>query len=139
MERLSNNKTMEEQPKRPRGRPRKYPKNWISTYKRDFEYMTDRGAQNKINYGHVLVKICDQCTIETQRYFLGGITGAEVHAGALPKSKPKRYVMAEIGRHPMDEIAEIAEAIANNRSLDTLTQQEIVDLLKDIRLGRNPP
>jgi len=47
--------------------------------------------------------------------------------------------MAEIGRHPQEEIVEIAEAIANNRTFDTWTQQEIVDLLKDIRLGRNPP
>lgn len=128
---------MEEQPKRPRGRPRKYPEEWISETKYNHELITSRGAQNSINYGTALVKICDHCTIETQRYFLGGITGAEIHAGALPKSKMKRYVMAEIGRHPQEEIVEIAEAIANNRAFDTWTQQEIVDLLKGIRLGRN--
>ena len=128
---------MEERPKRPRGRPRKYPKDIISTVKHDREFLTDRGAQNSLNYGHALVKICDHCTIETQLYFLGGITSAELHAGAPPKSKMKRYVMAEIGRYPREEIVEIAEEIANNRTFDTWTQQQIVDLLKDIRLGRS--
>jgi len=128
---------MEEQPKRSRGRPRKYPEKIISVVKRDNEYITDRGAQNGINYGHAMVKICDHCTIETQRYFLGGITGEEIHAGALPKTKVKRYVMAEMGRHHREEIVEMAEAMANNRTFDTWTQQEIVNFLRDIRLGRN--
>jgi hypothetical protein len=127
---------MEERPKRPRGRPRKYPKDIISDVKHGHEYLTDRGAQNSLNYGHALVEICDHCTLETQLYFLGGITRAELHAGARPKRKMKRYVMAEIGRHPQEEIVEIAEEIANNRTFDTWTQQQMVDLLKDIRLGR---
>ncbi len=77
-------------------------------------------------------------TVETQRYFLGGITGEEIHAGVLPKRKIKRYVMQELGRHPEEDIVEIAEAIAGNRKFDAWTQKEIVDLLKDIRIGRDP-
>jgi len=128
---------MEGQPTRRRGRPRKYQIKWIAETRLNHELITNRGAQNIINYGHALAKICDHCTIETQLYFLGGITGKELVAGSLPKHKMKRYVMAEIGRHPQDEIVEIAEAIANNRTFDTWTQQEIVDFLKDIRLGRD--
>lgn len=128
---------MEEQPKRSRGRPRKYPVEIITDVKRSNGFLTDHGAQNSLNYGHAMATIGDHCTIETQHYFLGGLTGKEVINGSLPKSKMKRYVMTEIGRHPQDEIVEIAEAIANNRTFDTWTQQEIVDLLKDIRLGRN--
>lgn len=128
---------MEECPKQPRGRPRKYPKDIISDVKHGHEYLTDRGAQNSLNYGHALVKICDHCTVETQRYFLGGITGEEIHAGVLPKCKMKRYVMQELGRHPEEDIVEIAEAIAGNRKFDAWTQKEIVDLLKDIRLERS--
>ena len=128
---------MVEPSKKPRGRPRKYSKNIISEVKHGHEFLTDRGAQNSINYGHAMVKICDHCTTETQLYFLGGITGTELHAGALPKRKVKRLVMAEMGRHPPEEIVEMAEAMANNRTFDTWTQQEIVDFLKDIRLGRS--
>ena len=128
---------MEEQPKRPRGRPRKYPEKWISETKYNHELITSRGAQNILNYGHAMVKICDHCTIETQRYFLGGNTGVELRNGERKKRKILKYVMTEIGRHPRDEIVGIAEAIANNRAFDTWTQQEIVDFLKDIRLGRD--
>ena len=129
---------MEGQPKRPRGRPRKYPQDLIFDIKRNSELLTDRGAQNNLNYSSALVEICDHCTVETQRYFLGGITGEEIHAGVLPKRKIKRYVMQELGRHPEEDIVEIAEAIAGNRKFDAWTQKEIVDLLKDIRIGRDP-
>jgi hypothetical protein len=128
---------MEGEPKRPRGRPRKYPQDLIFDVKRRSEILTDRGAQNSLNYSSALVEICDHCTVETQRYFLGGITGEEIHAGVLPKCKIKRYVMQELGRHPKEEIVEIAEAIAGNRKIDAWTQKEIVDLLKDIRIGRD--
>ncbi len=129
---------MEEQPKRPRGRPRKYSQDLIFDVKRNSELLTDRGAQNNLNYSRALVEICDHCTVETQRYFLGGITAEEIHAGVRPKCKMKRYVMQELGRHPEEDIVEIAEAIACNRKFDVWTQKEIVDLLKDIRLGRDP-
>ena len=129
---------MDEQPKRLRGRPRKYNRGLIFEVKKDGKIITDRGAQDKLNYSLALVKINNHCTVETQRYFLGGITGEERHAGALPKRKMKRFLMQELGRHPDDEIVEIAEAIAGNRSLDGWTQKEIVDLLKDIRIGRDP-
>ena len=128
---------MEGEPKRPRGRPRKYPQDLIFDVKRRSEILSDRGAQNSLNYSSALVEICDHCTVETQRYFLGGITGEEIHAGVLPKCKIKRYVMQELGRHPKEEIVEIAEAIAGNRKIDAWTQKEIVDLLKDIRIGRD--
>ena len=129
---------MEGEPKRPRGRPRNYPKDLIFDIKRNSGLLTDRGAQNSLNYSSALVEICDHCTVETQRYFLGGITGEEIHAGVLPKRKIKRYVMQELGRHPEEDIVEIAEAIAGNRKFDAWTQKEIVDLLKDIRIGRDP-
>ncbi len=128
---------MDKQPK-PRGRPRKYPQDLISEIKKSGSTITDRGAQNSLNYSLALVKICDHCTAETQRYFLGGITGEEIRAGVLPKCKIRRYLMQELGRHPEEEIVEIAEAIAGNRTFDSWTQKEIVDFLKDIRLGRNP-
>ena len=126
------------QPKRPRGRPRKYPQDLIFDIKRNSELLTDRGAQNNLNYSSALVKICDHCTARTQRYFLGGVTAEEMHAGVRPKCKMKRYVMQELGRHPEEDIVEIAEAIAGNRKFDAWTQKEIVDLLKDIRIGRDP-
>ncbi len=107
------------QPKRPRGRPRKYPQDLIFDIKRNSELLTDRGAQNNLNYS-------------------SAITGEEIHAGVLPKRKIKRYVMQELGRHPEEDIVEIAEAIAGNRKFDAWTQKEIVDLLKDIRIGRDP-
>lgn len=47
-------------------------------------------------------------------------------------------MMQELGRHPEEDIVEIAEAIAGNRKFDAWTQKEIVDLLKDIRIGRDP-
>lgn len=127
---------MDEQPKRSRGRPRKYPVAHVSETKHDFELITNRGAQNQLNYMVALVEISDNCTMETQRYFLGGITKAEIMAGVRRKCKGRKYVMAELGRYPQEEIAGIAEAIANNRTYDTWTQQEIVDFLKDLRLGR---
>jgi len=130
---------MEEQRKRSRGRPRKYLEKHISETKDDHELITNRGAQNVINYGRAMAEICDNCTIETQRYFMGGITGAEMRTGVRKKCKIKRYVMGEMGRYPREDIAGIAEAMANNRTFDTWTQQEIVDLLRDMRLGRTPP
>jgi hypothetical protein len=45
--------------------------------------------------------------------------------------------MQELGRHPEEDIVEIAEAIAGDRKFDVWTQKEIVDLLKDIRIGRD--
>jgi hypothetical protein len=125
---------VEEQPKRPRGRPRKYPESSVSDAKYKYNLITNRGAQDKINSCIALFNICENCTIETQRYFLGGITKAEMLAGARKKCKAKHYVMQEIGRHPDEEMVGIAEAIANNRTYDTWTQHEIVDLLKAIRL-----
>jgi hypothetical protein len=129
--------TMNEQTKLPRGRPRKYSEEHVSVTKHNHELITSRGAQNIINFGHALIEICDYCTIETQRYFLGGNTGAELRTGERKKRKILKYAMEEMGRHPREEIVEIAEAIANNRAFDTWTQQEIVDFLKDIRLGRD--
>jgi hypothetical protein len=126
---------MEEIQKRPRGRPRTFPKDITDTVKRDFNVITRRGAQNHMYYAIALVKICDHCNIETQKYFLGGTTHEEILAGALPTQKTKRYVMEELGRHPEDEIAGIAEAIANNRAFDDWTQKEIVDVLRKCRLN----
>lgn len=120
-----------------RGRPRKYDVGLVSDTQYDHELITSRGAQNVINYAYSLAKICDECTVETQKYFLGGLTGVEVRAGVRKKHKIKKYVMEELGRHSADEIAEIAEAISSDRAFDTWTQQEIVNFLKGIRLGRN--
>ena len=128
---------MEDKPKRPRGRPRKYDKKYVDEIKDTNSAITDRGAQNQINYAMTLVAIVDECTIETQRYFLGGVTGPETRNGVRKKCKSKDYVMEEMGRFPGDQIPALAEAIANNRTFDTWTQQEIVKFLKDIRLGRN--
>ncbi len=98
--------------------------------------LTTRGAQNKLLEANVLTTIADHCSEATQRFFLGGRTFKEALAGEPKKFCVKNLVMQELGRHPPDEISEIAEAIANNRTLDTWTQQAIIDLLKDRRLGR---
>ena len=120
----------------PRGRPRKFSENLIDRLIHDDD-LTPRGAQNFIYRAIAQMQIIEQCTIDTQRYFLGGRTGVEATAGKPKLHREKIYVMQELGRHPRDNIAAMAEAMANNRTFDTWTQQEIVDFLKDIRLGRD--
>jgi hypothetical protein len=128
---------MEEIQKRPRGRPRKFPESAMSGLKYSMELLTDRSAQNQLYWGRAMHRIGDHCPIETQKYFFGGLTHAEVRAGARAKTKVKKYVMEELGRHPIDEIPGIAEAIANNRAFDDWTQKEIVEFLRRCRLGKS--
>ena len=127
IERLSDNKKV----KRPKGRPRKYPKSMIQDIMIEKNY-TSRGAQNYLNQGHVFVKITDKCSEYTQRFFFGGRTFAE---SGTPKFCMRLFVMQELGRFPDEDIPEIAEAIAHDEVAATWTQQEIVDALKSIRLN----
>jgi hypothetical protein len=118
-----------------RGRPRKYPKEQISNVM-ETKGFTSRGAQNYLGYALTFAIIGKDCSEATQRYFFGGRTSKEALNGEPKKFCVRNLVMQELGRHPIEEIAEIAEAIANNRTLDTWTQQDIANRLKDIRLGR---
>lgn len=128
---------MEEIQKRPRGRPRKFPEIVIFGLKNSMDLISDRGTQNLLYWAKAQRRIGEHCTVETQKYFFGGLTHAEVRAGARAKTKVKKYVMEELGRHPIDEIPEIAEAIANNRAFDDWTQKEIVDFLRSCRLNKS--
>ncbi len=126
---------MEEQTKRTRGRPRKYLKEAVDLMIQG-EDRTDRTGRNRLVKATTQIEIKNHCSEDTQRYFFGGRTFEEAAAGMPPKFCSKNLVMQELGRHPKEEIAGIADAIANNSALDTWTQQEIVDFLKDIRLHR---
>lgn len=127
---------MQEIQKRLRGRPRKFPDSATSNLKYNLELLTDRGAQNLLYWGKAMAQIGEHCSIETQKYFLGDITYVEVMAGARKKRKDKKYVLEELGRHPIDEIPGIAEAIASNQAFDDWTQKEIVDFLRKCRLEK---
>ena len=124
---------MKTQEKRPRGRPRKYPKDHIDAIVRQHG-CTKRGANNKLLQSFCLYKIANECPEDTQRFFFGGRTYAESIAGKPNLFCSRSYVMAELGRLPDDRIAPMADAIANNPSLSTRTQKEIVSLLKSKRL-----
>ncbi len=120
--------------KRGRGRPPKIAPPALDCVQDKYE--TRRTAYNR-NAGYTaLLEIMHNCPESTQRYFYGGITPAEEKAGMKIKRCFRNYVMQELGRHPQEEIAGMADAIANNRTFDTWTQKDIVDFLKDLRLHR---
>jgi len=124
---------MDEPKKMPRGRPRKYPLDLINDIMRE-KGMTRRGANNQLLESYSFVKICDECSEDTQRFFLGGLIRAEALAGKPKLFCQRNYVMQELGRFPDDEIAGIANAIAENPLYRSWTQKEIVEFLKSIRL-----
>ena len=127
---------MNEQPKNGRGRPRKYPTYLIDELKSNHGIISDRGAQNKLNCSFALVKICDNCSIETQKYFLGGITKEDIMNYTRPTKKAKNYIMQELGRYPEEYIARLAERIASDKSINSLPQQDVVNILKKLRLTK---
>ena len=122
-----------------RGRPRKYSKETMETFMRIYE-CTPRSAQNNYRFAHAMKAIGVNCSEDTQRWFFGGRTYNEVLADSAPKKFcEKRLIMQELGRHPFEDIPEIADMIANNGipelDLSNWTQAGIVRLLKDSRIG----
>ena len=113
-----------------RGRPRTYDKDLEGDVIRNKD-ITVRSANNYFNRLTAMGEI-EKCSEATQRFFFGGRTLREAVEGKPKLYCHRNFVMQELGRHPRDQIPEIANAIAKH--MNAWTQKKIVDFLKSKRL-----